>query len=113
MEVNKLSLANQSYLNKPVSQETTPQEAPKEVKNGKKKMVAALAGLAILGATAVMIFKGRGKQASDILEESNEAITKNLSDIKFDKGIAKQGDELFSGVIEDTLKNGQKKVDFS
>ena len=108
MEVNKLSLANQSYLNKPVSQETTPQEAPKEVKNGKKKMVAALAGLAILGATAVMIFKGRGKQASDILEESNEAITKNLSDIKFDKGIAKQGDELFSGVIEDTLKNGQK-----
>ena len=48
MEISKLSQANQAHLNKASVDTTRMPEAPKEKKGGKKKVIAALAGLAAL-----------------------------------------------------------------
>lgn len=108
------------------------QESPKQVekavkqKDDKQKLALALGALGAVGAAAVAVAmkakKGKvadvadlakdgadklKKVATEVAEEAKDG-TKKLSDIKFEKGIAKQGDNLFTGVIEDTLKSGKK-----
>ena len=67
-----------------------------KIKNGKKKLLLALAGLGAVAVAGVAIYKGKGVK---------------LSNINFDKGEAflPNGDK-FTGKIKDKLPNGDKIV---
>lgn len=77
-------------------------------KDNKQKLALALGALGAVGAAAVGIAmkvkKGKGADVADMAQDG----VKKLSDIKFEKGIAKQGKKLFTGNIEDTLNSGKK-----
>lgn len=112
MESVKLSNANQAYLNKqkPIINEAAPSANQQPIENDNKKIKLALAAL---GAVGVAITAGvaiiKHHNTSKIIEEGKEQATKLLSDIDFNKGIASLKDGTkFTGVIEDTLKNGDK-----
>ncbi len=99
MEVSKINSANTNIQSfKGTEQET--KTAPKEVKDGKKKLTIALTALGVAAAAGIAIYKASKGQAV------------KLSDIKFDKGLAslKEGGEKFTGIIKDTLKNGDKVI---
>ena len=99
MEVSKINSSMSQVQNFKGSEQET-KSAPKEEKGGKKKLALALGALAIAGAAAVAIYKTSKGQGV------------KLADITFEKGIAslKEGGEKFTGVIKDTLKNGDKVV---
>ncbi len=99
MEVTSVNSSMSKVQNFKGSEQET-KSAPKEEKGGKKKLALALGALAIAGAAAVAIYKTSKGQGV------------KLADITFEKGIAslKEGGEKFTGVIKDTLKNGDKVV---
>lgn len=68
-----------------------------EKKDGKKMLAIGAAAAATIAIAGIAIYKGKG-------------LGKNvkLQDIKFEKGIAKKGDKLFTGIVKDKLKNGDK-----
>ena len=99
MEVSKINSVNANIQSfKGAEQET--KSASKEVKDGKKKLALALTALGIIATAGIVIYKASKGQAV------------KLSDIKFDKGLAslKEGGEKFTGIIKDTLKNGDKVI---
>lgn len=81
----------------------------KEIQNGKQKLALALDLLGVAGAAGVGIAMRvkRGTAMKCFLKNASGNLNK-LSDIKFEKGIAKNGDDLFTGYIYDTLKSGKK-----
>ena len=99
MEVSKINSGNaniQSFKEAEKETKTT----STEVKDGKKKLALALTALGVTAAAGIAIYKASKGQAV------------KLSDIKFEKGIAslKEGGENFTGIIKDTLKNGDKVI---
>ena len=77
-------------------------------KDNKQKLALALGALGAVGAATIGIaMKAKKGKVADVADMAQDGV-KKLSDIKFEKGIAKQGDNLFTGVIEDTLKSGKK-----
>ena len=99
MRVSKINSTNTNIQSfKGTEQET--KTTPKEVKDGKKKLTLALTALGIAAAAGAAIYTIRKGQVV------------KLSDIKFDKGVAslKEDGEKFTGIIKDTLKNGDKVI---
>lgn len=123
---NNKTTSQPAFKSKEESDIFTSQNKTEKKGNGRK----ILAGLGIAAAAVgagYMIFKGKGKKALEagkkMLGNTGEDIAKvakgkaddvaqataaKLSDVKFDKGIAKKGEELFTGTIDDTLKSGKK-----
>lgn len=96
MNTVNLSSANQTIIQKQQQTVTQPKVETKteERKDNKKLLIAGAAAVATLAIAGIAIYKGKN--------------TTKLQDIKFDKGIARKNDELFTGVIKDKLKNGDK-----
>lgn len=109
-QANQVYLSN-SYQNNNITTPTT--STTKEIKDGENKINKVLAGLAILGAAAIgvtCIIRGK-KQKNTPTTEDIQKLVKQFQDIDFNKGQAKLKDgTLFTGVIEDTLKTGDKVV---
>lgn len=82
----------------PVQFQTLPQEEKNE--DGSKKLLGTLAALGAIAAAGVGIALAIKKGKNPV---------KGLSDINFSKGVAKlDSGKNYSGVIQDTLKNGDK-----
>lgn len=111
-----LNQVNKKYILNQQSNTSSPVETDKNVKqvdDGNNKLKKGLVALAVLGSAVVAgiaIYKGFGnKTVQEVSETVNEVKAKLLKDVKFDKGIASLPDgSKFTGVIEDTLKNGDK-----
>ncbi len=111
MQSVNLSPANQAYISRQKQNvEVQPDSKQNKIEDS-KKMKKALVGLAILGAAAVGIAcavkSGKIKKAanSDVVND----ISKKISDVKFKNGVATLPDgSKFSGIVEDTLKSGDK-----
>ena len=99
MKVSKINSANTNIQSfKGIEQDT--KTAPKEVKDGKKKLALTLTALGVAATAGVVVYKiSKGK-------------TVKLSDIKFDKGVAslKDSGKKFTGKIKDVLKNGDQII---
>ena len=127
MSIPRISPANLATIEKQRTQQTTNNVVQKtEAKDNKKKIMLALAGLAVAGIAAIgigVITKNHKKTAQvgqEILNgvsganntgnisEVTQNLSAKLSDIKFNAGIATKNGENYTGVIEDTLKNGKK-----
>ncbi|MBR6298438.1 MAG: hypothetical protein IKR34_04265 [Candidatus Gastranaerophilales bacterium] len=102
--INTVNQNNTQYIDLTQKPDTFELNTKKEEnKKGKiAKIIVTIA--AITAAVAGIIYANNKNKSADIV--------KQLSDIKFDKGIAtlKEGGENFSGKITDTLKNGDKIV---
>lgn len=97
MENINLSPAEQALIQQNKQQvATNPKNsnAPEQKKDGKKLLIAGAAAVATVAIAGIMIYKGKAP--------------KKLADIQFNGGKAKKGEKLFTGAIEDTLKNGNK-----
>lgn len=95
MDTVNLSPANQTIIQKQqVATQPKVETKTEEKKDNKKLLIAGAAAAAALAIAGIAIYKGKN--------------TTKLQDIKFDKGIAKKNDELFTGVVKDKLKNGDK-----
>ena len=96
MEAVNLSQVSQTnFTNKQEVQKEAP-KAPEQKKNGKKLLAAGAAAVATIAIAALAIKKRKLPKATQV------------ADLKFNKGIAMKGDELFTGVAEHTNKEGDK-----
>ena len=96
MEAVNLSKVSQTnFTNKQEIQKEIP-KAPEQKKNGKKLLAAGAAAVATIAIAALAIKKGKLPKATQV------------ADLKFNKGIAMKGDELFTGVAEHANKEGDK-----
>ncbi|MBQ8634829.1 hypothetical protein IJX73_02075 [bacterium] len=120
MQDVSLSQANQILINKQEvvnSNNTNPIEKPEVqlVEDGCEKMNKALLALGVIGAAGITLAcalhgKNVNKLKNAPIDEIQKQVTK-LNDISFTKGIAKKQDgTLFTGVVEDVLKNGDSVV---
>ena len=89
------NVSSTSFKGNKVKKEEKAQKTPEQIKNGKKKLAIGLAAAATVAIAGIAI-------ASKV--KSGKPV--DLSDIKFDKGIAKQGDKLFTGTVQHTNKAG-------
>ena len=104
MDSVNLSQASNKYLitnetkDEPIQLQV--QNSSVQVKNGDKKLLATLVGLGAIAAAGIGIAIAIKKGKNPI---------KSLADINFNKGIAKLNNgKNYTGVIQDTLKNGDK-----
>ena len=96
MEAVKLSQVSQaSFTNKQEIQKETP-KAPEQKNNGEELLAAGAAAVATNTIADLAIKKGNLPKGTQV------------ADLKFNKGIAMKGDELFTGVAEYTNKKGDK-----
>ncbi len=96
MDVTGLSqVSNTSFTNKHETKDVS-QKTPEQKKNGKKLLAAGAAAAASVAVAALAIKKGKLPKATQV------------ADLKFNKGIAMKGDELFTGVAEHVNKKGDK-----
>jgi antitoxin component YwqK of YwqJK toxin-antitoxin module len=93
--VNLSQVSQANFTSKPEVQKETPKE-PEQKKNGKKLLAAGAAATATIAIAALAIKKGKLPKGTQV------------ADLKFNKGIAMKGDELFTGVAEHTNKKGDK-----
>ncbi len=109
MEIKNVSNI-QNFKGNEVKKEQVKQENKNvEIKDGKKKLALAIAGMATIGIAAVAVAnKIKKGRAAQVVEGGNEALA-NIKKLKFEKGVAyNQDGSKFFGTIEDTLENGDK-----
>lgn len=96
MQVNNVTSLN-SQTNFKAQIENSEKSPVTEKKNGKKLLMAGLAGLGVAGA-ALLLFKGKGKKAID-----------SLNNVKLDKGVASLADD--KKIADEIVNDSKKKFD--
>ena len=91
--------SNTTFKGSETKTEAKQEKTPEQIKNGKKKLAIGLAAAATVAVAGIAI-------AAKV--KNGKAASINLSDIKFDKGIASLNGEKFTGTVSDTLANGDK-----
>ena len=114
MDNIQLSQANQIYIsNQGQKQNVVSPVQPQvqQVEDGENKINKVLLGLGILGTAAIgisCVIRGRKPKNTPDADDIQKLV-KQFQDINFNNGQAKLKDgTLFTGVIEDTLKSGDK-----
>ena len=106
----KISSINQVDLSKTPNKKVISEQKQetKTVKDGKKFILAGLAAASALGIATVLILKNKANQATQAVAETL------ISDLNFDKaGVAKKGEDLFTGTANYLNKNGDKfKIEY-
>lgn len=106
----KISSINQVDLSKTPNKKVISEQKQetKTVKDGKKFILAGLAAASALGIATVLILKNKANQATQAVAETL------ISDLNFDKaGVAKKGEDLFTGTANYLTKNGDKfKIEY-
>ena len=137
MELSAVSNVKQQNFKGNTKSVSSQEKTPQQIKNGKKKLALAAAGVATIAIAAKIKsgkpVDGKGVQnlangvqqaaeevaqtaeeklatrAQELVAQFNDEAGVKLNQIKFDKGEAYTKDgNLFSGNIIDTLKNGDK-----
>lgn len=117
MDNIQLSRANQTYISKKTEDKSAVSslalQQPQRFEDGDNKMNRVFLGLAILGIAAVGIAcVASGKKPKEVPNADEvQKLAKQFKDIDFSKGQAKlKNGARFTGVIEDTLKSGDKVI---
>lgn len=95
------SVSNTSFKGNEVKKQEVQEKTPEQIKDGKKKLALAAASVAVIAIAGIAI-TAKIKSGKPV----------DLSEIKFDKGIAKKGDELFTGTIKHANKAGNFELKY-